>query len=225
MTITSKTNINKYYFYLRPFVVQSRTSRTHCTVSSSAKWRPERHCYNKCYTTYVMWSPYARYFMMTKSLNIHKFILLYILNKYSKPVWTQRHVSFETRITQANTFLNKANVGINRFTSIRFLQAFVILDFHISLLLDRLSKMRFFSQGEMKQTNETRAMVGSLVRGMLPSGWRRYAVARGCTVQQWIDDFARRVTQLATVSSTLADQGAKRLQVCTKCLRNITSSM
>ncbi|OWR44117.1 dynein heavy chain [Danaus plexippus plexippus] len=67
-------------------------------------------------------------------------------------------------------------------------------------------------QGEMKQTNETRAMVGSLVRGMLPSGWRRYAVARGCTVQQWIDDFARRVTQLATVSSTLADQGAKRLQ-------------
>lgn len=65
----------------------------------------------------------------------------------------------------------------------------------------------------MKQTNETRLMVGSLVRGILPSGWRRYAVARGCTVQQWIGDFADRVTQLAHVSRAVADQGAKRLQV------------
>ncbi|XP_028159308.1 dynein heavy chain, cytoplasmic isoform X5 [Ostrinia furnacalis] len=67
-------------------------------------------------------------------------------------------------------------------------------------------------QGEMKQTNETRAMVGALVRGMLPSSWRRYAVARGCTVQQWVGDFAHRVTQLAAVSEAVADKGAKRLQ-------------
>lgn len=65
----------------------------------------------------------------------------------------------------------------------------------------------------MKQTNETRAMVGSLVRGMLPGGWRRYAVARGCTVRQWIGDFARRVRQLAAVSASVQETGAKRLQV------------
>lgn len=65
----------------------------------------------------------------------------------------------------------------------------------------------------MKQTNETRAMVGALVRGMLPSSWRRYAVARGCTVQQWVGDFAHRVTQLAAVSDAVSAQGAKRLQV------------
>lgn len=65
----------------------------------------------------------------------------------------------------------------------------------------------------MKQTNETRAMVGSLVRGMLPTSWRRYAVARGCTVQQWVGDFAHRVTQLAAVSEAVAAMGAKRLQV------------
>ncbi|GBP97609.1 Dynein heavy chain, cytoplasmic [Eumeta japonica] len=52
----------------------------------------------------------------------------------------------------------------------------------------------------------------SLVRGMLPSSWRRYAVSRGCTVQQWIGDFAQRVRQLAAVSETVADKGAKRLQ-------------
>ncbi|XP_047532350.1 dynein heavy chain, cytoplasmic isoform X1 [Vanessa atalanta] len=79
-------------------------------------------------------------------------------------------------------------------------------------VLHDLRNVTAICQGEMKQTNETRAMVGSLVRGMLPAGWRRYAVARGCTVQQWVDDFARRVAQLAHVSRTVADQGAKRLQ-------------
>lgn len=69
------------------------------------------------------------------------------------------------------------------------------------------------SQGEMKQTNETRAMVGSLVRGILPTSWKRYAVARGCTVQQWVGDFAARITQLSAVSDAVADRGAKRLQV------------
>ncbi|XP_073960063.1 dynein heavy chain, cytoplasmic isoform X2 [Choristoneura fumiferana] len=68
-------------------------------------------------------------------------------------------------------------------------------------------------EGSMKQTNETRAMVGALVRGMLPAAWRRYAVARGCTVRQWVGDFARRVAQLAAVSECVAaDQGARRLQ-------------
>ncbi|VVD02388.1 unnamed protein product [Leptidea sinapis] len=67
-------------------------------------------------------------------------------------------------------------------------------------------------QGSMKQTNATRAMVGSLVRGMLPPAWRRYPVARGCTVQAWVDDFGARVRQLAHVSRASADRGAQRLQ-------------
>ncbi|XP_022824429.1 dynein heavy chain, cytoplasmic isoform X2 [Spodoptera litura] len=79
-------------------------------------------------------------------------------------------------------------------------------------VLHDLRNVLSICQGEMKQTNETRAMVGALVRGMLPGSWRRYAVARGCTVQQWVGDFAHRVTQLAAVSDAVAAQGAKRLQ-------------
>ncbi|RVE54307.1 hypothetical protein evm_001134 [Chilo suppressalis] len=79
-------------------------------------------------------------------------------------------------------------------------------------VLHDLRNVLSICQGEMKQTNETRAMVGSLVRGMLPSSWRRYAVARGCTVQQWVGDFAQRVTQLAAVSEAVAERGAQRLQ-------------
>lgn len=36
----------------------------------------------------------------------------------------------------------------------------------------------------MKQTNTSRAMVADLVRGLLPSTWRRYTVAPACTVIQ-----------------------------------------
>lgn len=36
----------------------------------------------------------------------------------------------------------------------------------------------------MKQTNASRAMVADLVRGLLPSTWRRYTVAPACTVIQ-----------------------------------------
>ncbi|XP_060804539.1 dynein heavy chain, cytoplasmic isoform X3 [Amyelois transitella] len=79
-------------------------------------------------------------------------------------------------------------------------------------VLHDLTNVIAICQGSMKQTNETRAMVGALVRGMLPGSWRRYAVARGCTVQQWVLDFAHRVAQLATVSAAVAQQGAKRLQ-------------
>lgn len=44
--------------------------------------------------------------------------------------------------------------------------------------------IQFFFQAEMKQTNTSRAMVADLVRGLLPSTWRRYTVAPACTVIQ-----------------------------------------
>ncbi|XP_050667850.1 dynein heavy chain, cytoplasmic isoform X2 [Leptidea sinapis] len=79
-------------------------------------------------------------------------------------------------------------------------------------VLHDLRNVTAICEGSMKQTNATRAMVGSLVRGMLPPAWRRYPVARGCTVQAWVDDFGARVRQLAHVSRASADRGAQRLQ-------------
>ncbi|XP_026482181.1 dynein heavy chain, cytoplasmic isoform X8 [Ctenocephalides felis] len=67
-------------------------------------------------------------------------------------------------------------------------------------------------KGEKKQTNYHRAMLGELVRGMLPAGWRRYTVPRGCTVIQWVTDFGQRVRQLQKVSELVSQSGAKSLQ-------------
>ncbi|KAF4518251.1 hypothetical protein B566_EDAN010397 [Ephemera danica] len=55
-------------------------------------------------------------------------------------------------------------------------------------------------QGDKKQTNYHRSMLSELVRGILPPSWRRYTVPRGCTVIQWVTDFAQRIKQLQQVS-------------------------
>ncbi|BES93792.1 dynein heavy chain [Nesidiocoris tenuis] len=67
-------------------------------------------------------------------------------------------------------------------------------------------------QGEKKQTNYHRAMVGQLVRGILPASWRRYTVPRGCTVIQWVTDFAQRVKQLDQISQLACSRGPSEIK-------------
>ncbi|XP_047110792.1 dynein heavy chain, cytoplasmic isoform X1 [Schistocerca piceifrons] len=67
-------------------------------------------------------------------------------------------------------------------------------------------------QGEKKQTNYHRAMLSDLVKGIIPPSWRRYTVPRGCTVMQWITDFAQRVKQLQQVSALVSQGGAQGLK-------------
>lgn len=67
-------------------------------------------------------------------------------------------------------------------------------------------------QGEKKQTNYHRSMLSDLVKGILPSNWRRYTVPRGCTVIQWVTDFSHRVKQLQKVSQLVSQGGAKEIK-------------
>lgn len=69
-------------------------------------------------------------------------------------------------------------------------------------------------QAKKKQTNYHRTMLSELVKGILPGGWRRYTVPRGCTVIQWITDFSHRVSQLQEVSRLVSQGGAKEIKVC-----------
>ncbi|XP_065208173.1 dynein heavy chain, cytoplasmic isoform X2 [Planococcus citri] len=66
-------------------------------------------------------------------------------------------------------------------------------------------------QGDKKQTNYHRAMLSDLVKGIIPSSWRRYTVPRGCTVIQWITDFSERIKQLQQVSQ-LVSKGAQQIK-------------
>ena len=55
-------------------------------------------------------------------------------------------------------------------------------------------------------------MLSELVKGILPASWRRYTIARGTTVIQWITDFSLRVKQLQQVSLLVSQGGARELQ-------------
>lgn len=83
------------------------------------------------------------------------------------------------------------------------------------LLLDvihDLNDVLLICQGEKKQTNYHRTMLGELVRGIIPANWHRYTVPKGCTVIQWITDFSNRVKQLQQISQVVSTTGAKELQ-------------
>jgi dynein heavy chain 1 len=66
-------------------------------------------------------------------------------------------------------------------------------------------------RGEKKQTNHHRLMIGQLAKGLFPDHWREYTVPSGCTVIQWITDFAERVKQLGAVSTLCSSSGAGAL--------------
>lgn len=81
-------------------------------------------------------------------------------------------------------------------------------------VISDLQDVVLICQGEKKQTNHHRTMLSELVKGIIPSGWRKYTVPTGCTVIQWVTDFSNRVRQLQKVSELVSQAGAKELQVC-----------
>ncbi|GAA5850789.1 hypothetical protein JCM8547_009091 [Rhodosporidiobolus lusitaniae] len=52
--------------------------------------------------------------------------------------------------------------------------------------------------GELKQTNDLRALLSDLTKGTVPSSWSRYK-CRALAVGSWIVDFSKRVQQLSRV--------------------------
>jgi len=55
-----------------------------------------------------------------------------------------------------------------------------------------LQSVKMICQGEKKQTSYHRKLISELVRGMIPESWiGRYSVPNGCTVINWINDFAQ----------------------------------
>ena len=58
-------------------------------------------------------------------------------------------------------------------------------------------------KGEKKQTNYHREITEFLAKGMIPKHWRKYKTPESCTVIQWITDFADRIKQMQTISSSI----------------------
>jgi dynein heavy chain 1 len=70
-------------------------------------------------------------------------------------------------------------------------------------------------RGEKKQTNDHRALVSDLTRGIIPRSWVLYKIPGNATVTQWINDFCQRVKQLDDVSRSVSNSGATSLRSAT----------
>ena len=70
-------------------------------------------------------------------------------------------------------------------------------------------------RGEKKQTNDHRAIIADLNRGMIPTSWILYKIpSNSCTVIQWINDFVQRVKQLETISSKVMTPSPPDKKAC-----------
>ncbi|KAF9498186.1 dynein heavy chain protein 1 [Pleurotus eryngii] len=63
-----------------------------------------------------------------------------------------------------------------------------------------LSDVTKVCQGDLKQTNHLRTLMSTLTKGTIPDHWRRYKVNKAMTASGWVSDFARRLSQLDTIS-------------------------
>eukprot|EP00051_Salpingoeca_urceolata_P022682 m.374607 g.374607 ORF g.374607 m.374607 type:complete len:4614 (-) comp20005_c1_seq14:242-14083(-) len=66
----------------------------------------------------------------------------------------------------------------------------------LDLVRSNLADVVACCAGEQKQTNQLRALMGSLRKGIIPEAWLRYSVPNGLAVDPWIADFALRLKQL-----------------------------
>lgn len=64
-----------------------------------------------------------------------------------------------------------------------------------------LSDLIAVCDGQMKQTNELRALLTELNRGNVPPHWARYKMPRGTSVGQYFNDLVKRLAQLEVVST------------------------
>ncbi|CAH3116472.1 unnamed protein product [Pocillopora meandrina] len=82
----------------------------------------------------------------------------------------------------------------------------------LSTIREDLNHIVLVCEGQRKPTNYLRQLMSELVKGILPSNWRRYTVPKGLTVLQWVADFSDRVKQLQKISHAANTDGAKGLK-------------
>lgn len=63
-----------------------------------------------------------------------------------------------------------------------------------------LSALIRVCDGDLKQTNDLRALLADLVKGTVPAAWRKYR-CRDLPVAAWIVDLAKRLAQLQRVAA------------------------
>ena len=65
-----------------------------------------------------------------------------------------------------------------------------------------LNELILVCDGAQKQTNNTRSLISSLSKGMVPSEWRKYPIPNYVSINIWVSDFGERLKQLGEIRKT-----------------------
>ncbi|KAK4688349.1 dynein cytoplasmic 1 heavy chain, partial [Tremellales sp. Uapishka_1] len=77
----------------------------------------------------------------------------------------------------------------------------------LSRIRKDLSDLDDVCNGNVKQTNELRALMSDLNKGTVPSHWQKFKMPRGTDVAQYISNLCRRLVQLETIAVTANEVG------------------
>jgi len=133
-----------------------------------------------------------------------------------RPAWMrQLHTSLSTWMLMVPKSLNSMRRTVENIKDplFRFFEREV--NAGIRLLDDvrrDMTEVMAICTGEKKPTNYHRTIIAELVKGIIPSSWKRYTVPAGLTVIQWITDFSERIKQLQQVSQASQQGGPSALK-------------
>ncbi|KAJ3351758.1 hypothetical protein GGF32_004086 [Allomyces javanicus] len=70
-----------------------------------------------------------------------------------------------------------------------------------------LQQLKQVCEGTMKQTNHLRSLMSALTKGVIPKEWLMYKVPRAFQVNQWFEDFTKRLAQLNQLAALSSYDG------------------
>jgi len=121
----------------------------------------------------------------------------------SQPAWMrQLETTAKEFLKNLNEDLPALDVGCNDINDplFRFFDREVSLGQKLlGVIRKDLNELIGVCNGEIKQTNHLRSLIGQITKAMIPSHWKRYNVNPSMSLTQWISNFVARIQQLSRI--------------------------
>ncbi|KAI9339082.1 dynein heavy chain [Obelidium mucronatum] len=76
----------------------------------------------------------------------------------------------------------------------------------LKIVREDLLSLHELTEGKVKQTNHLRALIESILKGIIPPHWKKHKTASSMSLDAWIQDLSNRLSQLVEISNTDSSQ-------------------
>ncbi|KAI7942887.1 hypothetical protein MJO29_012731 [Puccinia striiformis f. sp. tritici] len=124
-------------------------------------------------------------------------------NSSSQPGWMrQLETTSKEFLKNLNENLPNLNLKSNDLNDplFRFFEREIALGQKLLTIIRKdLIELIAVCNGEIKQTNHLRSLIGEITKAMIPAHWKRYKVNPTISLTQWISNFVNRIQQLTRI--------------------------